>query len=30
MTQDARLLCYGVLLLLLIRVRPRGLWSRAG
>ncbi len=28
MTQDARLLSYGVLLLLLIRFRPQGLWAR--
>ncbi len=28
MTQDARLLSYGVLLLLLIRFRPHGLWAR--
>ncbi|MGO4419024.1 ABC transporter permease, partial [Streptomyces sp. MCAF7] len=26
--QDARLLTYGVLLLLLIRFRPQGLWAR--
>jgi hypothetical protein len=30
MTQDARLLSYGVLLLLLIRFRPHGLWARCG
>jgi branched-chain amino acid transport system permease protein len=29
MTSDARFLVYGVLLLLLIRFRPRGLWARA-
>jgi branched-chain amino acid transport system permease protein len=28
LTQDARLLSYGVLLLLLIRFRPQGLWAR--
>jgi branched-chain amino acid transport system permease protein len=28
-TADARFLVYGVLLLLLIRFRPRGLWARA-
>jgi len=28
MTQDARLLSYGVLLLVLIRFRPQGLWAR--
>ncbi|MER7786686.1 ABC transporter permease [Streptomyces sp. NPDC097640] len=28
MAQDARLLTYGVLLLLLIRFRPQGLWAR--
>jgi len=28
MTQGARLLSYGVLLLLLIRFRPQGLWAR--
>jgi branched-chain amino acid transport system permease protein len=30
MTQDARLLSYGVLLLLLIMFRPQGLWARGG
>ncbi len=29
LTQDARLLSYGILLLLLIRFRPQGIWARS-